>query len=605
MYEVKVDLEQQSLINCCPFKIHEKSNKLVCKCKKCGANLHYKLDKETWSRTLNDVHDPNIPHLKGRYDKDVVLTRISSFMNSSHIDKSFQATLAHLRTTYNSDVLPTETARKLFTEYFQPDWITNWKQLPAYIEALNNEGIPSEITYLSEKNIDKIYIELPYAENLCKSRVFTNIIMLDGTFLKPTTTNGILLIMMTITADKISIPLAAAIVDAESIESYRYFFNKTKHLFNDTDSISVISDQHEAIKAALGETNFVYSPCAFHIIQRYTAARDDFFRMIKSDSIPVYLFYLSEFKQKHSAVYSHVKPYLNRIVRVLGAPYRFGYVSDSPMESINGALGNSRKHEVIYTIDAFLEFCFSQFEKQIKKLEKYPTEPLTNLISNEKNIFETAKGFTVRKGNVSGTYIVMDPYNNNISTNYSVTIDSYSHSFDCSCKMPMETHSPCIHVIQAMKMDNILASKDYYAIFYYRDENINVFNRSFIKNLPVITNIVPDENIIIRPFIKKRPGRPKKIRRYKPTHEKLYSKRHVCRVCKREGHYESAHRLHPDRYPINAEPVPVPFEPHCILQEDTDETISNNQRSRRNVQQDTASIAYTRERRQIHHIIRI
>lgn len=62
-------------------------------------------------------------------------------MNNSSIDKSFQTMLAHLRTKYNESVLPNDTVRKTFTEFFQPDWITNWKRLPAFIKVLNDEGI--------------------------------------------------------------------------------------------------------------------------------------------------------------------------------------------------------------------------------------------------------------------------------------------------------------------------------------------------------------------------------------------------------------------------------------------------------------------------------
>lgn len=267
-FDVRVDIERESIANCCHFKVYERAAKILCKCKACGAQIVYQIDKERYKKIKSTPHDHTFPHLKGRFDKDVLLTRIAEYINSSSIDKSFQATLAHLRTIYNASVLPTETARKIFTEFFQPDWITNWKQLPAYIKALNDEGIPADITYKAEKEIDRLYIELPYAEKVCKSNVFTNLIMFDGTFLKPTTTNGILLIMITITADRISIPLACALVEAENTESYQYFFGKTKHLFNEDNTISVIADQHEAIKSALGDTNFIYSPCAFHIIQR-------------------------------------------------------------------------------------------------------------------------------------------------------------------------------------------------------------------------------------------------------------------------------------------------------------------------------------------------
>lgn len=603
LYNVKVDIENQSLTNCCHFKIHERPSKIICKCKCCGAQLLYKLEKERWKITKSTPHDHTKVHNKGRYDKDVLLTRISEFMNSSSIDKCFQSTLAHLRTIYNERVLPTETARKIYTDFFQPDWITNWKQLPSYISALNDAGIPSDIIYKSEKEIGKIYIELPYAETVCKSNVFTSIVMFDGTFLKPTTTNGILLIMITISADRVSIPLACALVEAEDIESYKFFFDKTKHLFRDNGSVSVISDQHEAIKSALGDTNFVYSPCAFHIIQRYASARDDFFRMIKANTLALYTFYLNEFKKKFPTVYSHISQYLPKIVRVLGAPYRFGYVSDSPIESVNGVLGNARKHEVIYLFDAFIEFSFSQYEKQINKLEKYPDEPLTNRITCDKNLFKRAEGFSVCKCRINGTYRVCSPYINGISVNYDVQINTDTKSYKCTCRMMEETLSPCIHVVKAMMLDNIAISEEYYSIIYRRSENLIAYDRSMLKNKPSIQNLVPDDGIIIAPFIKKRPGRPKKIRRYKPTHETLYSKRHYCTVCKQSGHYESAHIKHPERYPINIEPVPADqqMQAQQIVSQFNDISIHR----RRNISQNTESIASTRERRLIHPVIRI
>lgn len=70
------------------------------------------------------------------------------------------------------------------------------------------------------KLIHFIYFEAPYSKTLVSSNVFPNILMMDGTFLKPIHTKGILLILSTVTPDHIALPLSGAIVDGETKEAY-------------------------------------------------------------------------------------------------------------------------------------------------------------------------------------------------------------------------------------------------------------------------------------------------------------------------------------------------------------------------------------------------
>lgn len=245
--------------------------------------------------------------------------------------------------------------------------------------------------------------------------------MVDGTFMKPTTTNGILLVMVTISADR-----------------------------------------------------------------------------------------LEDFKKQFPGVYQHASQYLDSVVRILHAPYRSGYITDSTVEGTNSAIGNARKHEVIYVLELFLKFCFSQFKKQIDELKTNDNEELTNRILSEKRYFESAQGYVCTKQRIPNTYVVTSPFAFATRIDYFVKINPTDHTIMCSCLMPSETLSPCIHAIQAMKQNNILITKDNYDPIYHRNNNIQAYTEDMLRNLPIIENLVPDHSIVITNF-NKRPGRPKKI----------------------------------------------------------------------------------------------
>lgn len=77
----------------------------------------------------------------------------------------------------------TDTAWKIYHKHFDLDWVNNWQQLFAFVEALSRKGIYLEIEYKVEKEIGCIYIELPYSEKICESSEFIKVIMIDGHFI--------------------------------------------------------------------------------------------------------------------------------------------------------------------------------------------------------------------------------------------------------------------------------------------------------------------------------------------------------------------------------------------------------------------------------------
>lgn len=115
LYEVKVDLENESISNCCKFMQKQGETKILCRCQHCGAKLEYRIHNGVWTRTVHDVHTLDAHHQSDHYECILVKTSMHTFLSSDAQDKSFLSLLTYLRTYYYHKVLPTDTARKIFT----------------------------------------------------------------------------------------------------------------------------------------------------------------------------------------------------------------------------------------------------------------------------------------------------------------------------------------------------------------------------------------------------------------------------------------------------------------------------------------------------------
>lgn len=267
-------LDKEGVINKCQIMFKHRQDKIIAYCNwphchfktefmKYG-HLYAKIDKNNnhnhvveSEKTESDEYsddDNKSATDKGEYFwgpiKESLLESIREYI-AGQKNVKFKELLTHLKNLYVGSELKSRNSSYLYKKFFQTNWMISWQKVKPYVDRLEEVGINASIEYLDQNNpttVKYIYFETPYSDDFTKSSAFPRVLMVEGTFLKPLHVKAILLILSTITADHIALPLSAAIVDAECTESYRFLFEKSMHLFeNNRGKITIIADEQLAI----------------------------------------------------------------------------------------------------------------------------------------------------------------------------------------------------------------------------------------------------------------------------------------------------------------------------------------------------------------------
>ena len=177
------------------------------------------------------------------------------------------------------------------------NWEILWKKLLDYIERLNEQ---QKIADIVENNnvIQLIYVEMPYAKTFCSSAAFLNLVFLDGTFCSDNQKSTIIS-SVTVTSDKVILPIAVAMTSGENKENYNYFIKKLTEVLTDSDQLFFISDQNPSIQPCIKSifplSHFI--PCAWHVSKHIHCPSIIFFELIKSDHPVLFNIRLEYFKK--------------------------------------------------------------------------------------------------------------------------------------------------------------------------------------------------------------------------------------------------------------------------------------------------------------------
>lgn len=555
--EVWSFINQQSYLNKCRYKTKYAPGVITIKC--CQCKSFYRFIKNDYlyklvAANVHHNHDETLGIIGEPVEESIKNYMYSLISGIKAKDFSYKYIEQMIFQKFG-DNIEENRIRYIFQKFFIPDWLDEWRKIPPYIQKLNERGVTADIKFVEQnesKLIQYIYFEAPYSKSFVSSNVFPKILMMDGTFLKPLHTKGILLILSTVSPDHIALPLSGAIVDGETKEAYKYFLEKNKNIIPNIDDIeiSIITDQHESILSAL-KTMFPtwkYSPCCFHLIQKYKEAQAAFFIMIKSTNIELYEARLNVFKSKYKTAYKAIKDYLPEITRVKNAPYRYNYVTDSVLEGINGSLSESRKYEPIFLIESFIKFCMDQWNKQIMELNIHNSLYVNRI----EGILENMKrnNYNVKVDIPGERFHVLEAEDGH-DFQYCVEILRNPRTLsiiniECSCNMMLETLHPCIHTIMVLKRFLYEIPQSIMGILHYREINKEVF-KPIRVDLPDIASIIPDKSIDPTTFVKIRAGRPVSSKRFRGSWEKVYKKKRKCSKCNNLGHNKNSRRcpLHP------------------------------------------------------------
>ncbi|XP_076931813.1 uncharacterized protein LOC143597104 [Bidens hawaiensis] len=179
-------------------------------------------------------------------------------------------------------------ARKEAIERIYGSWESNFRELPQYIAALQaaNPGTVVEWLHAPARSSEChtfTYVFWVFGPSIKTFLHCMPVISVDGTYLKGSY-RGKMLIAVTKNANKYVVPIAFAIVDEETVESWTWFFTQLwVHIaVHRGKKLCVISDRHKGIINALKNLqvwseNSVHQFCLRHIrsnlMQKFKVSR--------------------------------------------------------------------------------------------------------------------------------------------------------------------------------------------------------------------------------------------------------------------------------------------------------------------------------------------
>ncbi|XP_022031480.1 uncharacterized protein LOC110932455 [Helianthus annuus] len=189
--------------------------------------------------------------------------------------KSIQA---HIKDRLGVDISYSKgwRARQDAVERIYDSWLTNFRELPTYVDALKKHNPTTVVDWLHEpkgsSDIETFkYVFWAFGPVISAFQYCMPVISVDGTFLKGSY-KGKLLITVTKNANNLILRLCFAIVDEETAESWTWFFHHLwEHIARHRGKkLCVISDRHKGIinavsNLAVWRRNAIHRFCLRHI----------------------------------------------------------------------------------------------------------------------------------------------------------------------------------------------------------------------------------------------------------------------------------------------------------------------------------------------------
>ena len=437
--------------------------------------------------------------------------------------------------------VPDYTIRRIKREKLSDNsWELLWKKLPSFIESLKKNGIQADLSIGNDEVIKSIFVAMPHSPIFCNSAAFLGMVFIDGTFctnkMKTTIIGAV-----TVTADRIIIPLAVAlVVGNETIENYTYFLNQQLKFLSDSEFIIFMADQHPSIQSSLSTVypKSRYIPCAWHVAKHLHCPSVLLFDLLKIDHPSLFNIRWKEFEKNYPQSSKKVSSIISSMSYTGQNNTKLGYISDSPIESFNRAILELRDKEPLIILDGILRWSIRQCSLQLSKLnENLYCKTAYKKIQSRK---EDSKLLPV-KYQKDGTYVVIEIYQESTEISYLVR-ENDNHLF-CDCNGYDRDGIPCRHEYAVAGRYGIETKLRSVALFHYS----NVIRKSLENNIKIPNLGQLEERNIPLPKVVKHPGRPKKVRRIKSSRE-ISKKLRKCSYCQKLVYHNK--RTCPERLEI-------------------------------------------------------
>ncbi|XP_075665295.1 uncharacterized protein LOC142634952 [Castanea sativa] len=494
---------------------------------------HEQLDIHIIEKELRDIvkDDPNI--------------RISSLQQSLYNKYEYQPSYFKVW----------EAKQKAIVRAFS-DWDKSYQLLSKRLKALTNSNPGSRVIWRTVPAtvpgcaiFERVFWAFgPSIEGFQHCRP---VISIDGTFLYGKY-RGKLLITSTWDGDNRLFPLAFAIVEEESDDSWYWFLRCIQNNVTNQDELCVISDRHPGIMSAIRVicelTHWHHRFCLRHVASNFNQkiGNKNLKAMVMWSGMENQLRKYQITRDRITQLNADGDKYLRELpvqkwTLAHDGGHRYGAMTTNLSESFNGVLKSARNLTIIALVELTYYRCVAYFANRYTKarVEITTGERITAYAKNIFNKWEkkTPKHSVIVFSHEDSLFEVGTPINPNSAYRGNHRHEVNLRESTCSCQKWQVYKIPCSHVIAVCKYQDISAMR-YIDRCYCLEEQVACYAPRFCMVPDNVHWNEPDFPVLY-PNVKLRrvKGRPRSTRLLNEMDLGTEHKpRPLCNLCRKECH---------------------------------------------------------------------
>ena len=523
--EFKISLHIYALKQVFRFKFHKHAfNYVAAKCidKNCK---FYVMAKQLGESSTYQVRKAQLKHVctsdaKAQYKKHATSKVIAALMRSKYERLQAGPRASELPEMLRSEFLFTATywkcwkAKELATVAAQGTEESSYKLLPKYFYVVKYAN-PGSITNIKTEKDDKGQTRFKYAFMALKACIdgwkhLRKVIVVDGTHMFGKY-KGCLLTASGQDANFQVFPIAFAVVDNETNESWSWFFEKLTEIVEDGSDLSIVSDRANQICVAKDKWYpLSHHGCCLVHLQRNVDAKFKKRNQKQMVGRAAEVFKVSHFKRLYAEIKLTDKrcwDYLEKIdprhwTRSHFEGERYNLMSSNIAESLNKALVPARDSPIMALFEFIRRMISRWFVSRQRKISKMSGEIPPAVDELMENNLEDARAYAVMPLSAFEFEVTLK------TTGFGSSVNLETRS--CTCLEFHKVGIPCRHAIVAAMFRDLQHSE--FVADAYLKKTWNETTKGVTLPVPDPQDLfIPSEVsdlIMLPPKTKRPPGRP-------------------------------------------------------------------------------------------------
>lgn len=523
--EFKISLHIYALKQVFRFKFHKHAfNYVAAKCidKNCK---FYVMAKQLGESSTYQVRKAQLKHVctsdaKAQYKKHATSKVIAALMRSKYERLQAGPRASELPEMLRSEFLFTATywkcwkAKELATVAAQGTEESSYKLLPKYFFVVKYAN-PGSITNIKTEKDDKGQTRFKYAFMALKACIdgwkhLRKVIVVDGTHMFGKY-KGCLLTASGQDANFQVFPIAFAVVDNETNESWSWFFEKLTEIVEDGSDLSIVSDRANQICVAKDKWYpLSHHGCCLVHLQRNVDAKFKKRNQKQMVGRAAEVFKVSHFKRLYAEIKLTDKrcwDYLEKIdprhwTRSHFEGERYNLMSSNIAESLNKALVPARDSPIMALFEFIRRMISRWFVSRQRKISKMSGEIPPAVDELMENNLEDARAYAVMPLSAFEFEVTLK------TTGFGSSVNLETRS--CTCLEFQKVGIPCRHAIAAAMFRDLQHSE--FVADAYLKKTWNETTKGVTLPVPDPQDLfIPSEVsdlIMLPPKTKRPPGRP-------------------------------------------------------------------------------------------------